>query len=54
MTQTSTGRIALSLLTCTTATFAYAQDDTPFDLGTIRIEASDVQAILGNDEISQD
>ncbi|MCZ4351705.1 TonB-dependent receptor [Roseovarius aestuarii] len=52
MTKTAAGRIALSVLMCTTATFAYAQDDTPFDLGTIRIETSHAQSVLGNDEIT--
>lgn len=54
MTQNSARRLALSLLTCSTATFAYAQEETALDLGTIRIEASGAQAVLGNDEISED
>ncbi len=53
MTTRATGPIALTLLTCSTATFAYAQDATPFDLGTIRIETPDAQAALGNDEITE-
>lgn len=54
MTTTAAGRIALTLLTCSTSTFAYAQDSTAFDLGTIRIEGANAQAVLGNDEITQD
>ncbi len=54
MINTYSGRIALSVLLCTTATFAYAQDNSVFDLGTIRIESAGAQAVLGNDEITQD
>ncbi|KEJ88499.1 TonB-dependent receptor domain-containing protein [Sulfitobacter donghicola] len=54
MNQSTARRLALSLLMCSTATFAYGQDATPFDLGTIRIETADAQAVLGNDEISQE
>ncbi len=53
-TKTAAGRIALSLLTCSTAPYAYAQSDTPFDLGTIRIQGTDAQAVLGNDEITEE
>ncbi|MBB3995965.1 hemoglobin/transferrin/lactoferrin receptor protein [Sulfitobacter undariae] len=52
MTHTTAARIALSWLMCTTATFLYAQDDTAFDLGTLRIDSADAQAVLGNDQIS--
>ncbi len=53
MTKTANRRIALAVLMCTTATFAHAQDDTPFDLGTIRIETAGAQSVLGNDEITE-
>ncbi|MBT0958829.1 TonB-dependent receptor [Alphaproteobacteria bacterium KMM 3653] len=51
-TRTAAQRLALTLLSCSTATFAYAQDDTPVDLGEIRIQSSEAQAVLGNDEIT--
>jgi hemoglobin/transferrin/lactoferrin receptor protein len=46
-------RVALSWLMCSTATLAYAQDDTAFDLGVLRIQTSAAQAVLGNDEITE-
>lgn len=49
-----TKSITLSFLLCTTATVAFAQDDTPFDLGTIRIETTGAQSVLGNNEISEE
>ncbi|MGJ8546000.1 MAG: TonB-dependent receptor domain-containing protein [Sulfitobacter sp.] len=49
--KTAAGRIALSLLACSTATFAYGQD--ALDLGTIRIQGADAQAVLGNDQITE-
>lgn len=52
MTKTTAGHVALTFLTCSTASFAYAQDETPFDLGTIRIEGAHAQSVLGNDEIT--
>lgn len=44
----------LSILLCSTATYAFAQDSDSFDLGTIRIEATGAQAVLGNDEITEE
>ncbi|MEP2920863.1 MAG: TonB-dependent receptor [Sulfitobacter sp.] len=54
MTQRTATRVALSWLMCSTATFVYAQDATEFDLGTLRIESAAAQAVLGNDEITED
>ena len=36
MKTTTAKRVALSWLMCSTATLAYAQDDTAFDLGVLR------------------
>ncbi|GAA6203040.1 TonB-dependent receptor [Aquicoccus sp. SU-CL01552] len=46
-------RGALLLGTCLGADAALAQDDSVF-LGTLRIDAPDAQAVLGNDEITED
>ncbi|THH36681.1 TonB-dependent receptor [Aliishimia ponticola] len=51
-TKTAASRLALSVLTCSVATLASAQDDAPLDLGTIRIQSANAQAVLGNDEIT--
>ena len=53
MKTTTAKRVALSWLMCSTATLAYAQDDTAFDLGVLRIQTSAAQAVLGNDEITE-
>ena len=46
-------RGALLLGTCLGGNAALAQDDTVF-LGTLRIDSADAQAVLGNDEITED
>ena len=46
-------RAALLATTCIAATTAHAQDDSVF-LGTLRIEAAQAQAVLGNDQITED
>ena len=46
-------RAALLATTCVAATTAHAQDDGVF-LGTLRIEAAQAQAVLGNDQITED
>ena len=51
---TETKSLVLFALFCTTATGALAQDDTPYHLGTIRIETTEAQDVLGNDTISEE
>lgn len=49
-----TNSALLAALLCSTATITYAQDADPFDLGTLRIESAQAQAVLGNDEITEE
>ncbi|WP_299559384.1 TonB-dependent receptor [uncultured Sulfitobacter sp.] len=53
MTHTTASRVALSCLMCSAATIAYAQENAGVDLGTIRIESTSAQAVLGNDQITE-
>ena len=49
-----TNSALLAALMCSTATITFAQDADPFDLGTLRIESAQAQAVLGNDEITEE
>ncbi|WP_095590657.1 TonB-dependent receptor domain-containing protein [Actibacterium ureilyticum] len=53
MTLTTKTRLLMAV-SCLTVTAAQAQEAAPVDLGTIRIEAADAQALLGNDTVTED